>query len=399
MWIMSISEKVIYPNSLKNWSSDKEALRNFRPERETIVREQGSSEDGNFEAKPTPSETNSSSCLGIAQSFRLTCLQAAPQLGKAPKGKKTAPIRIIEEYLFPKTEGWITEWTGPHGHDVIADALSRAVSAIGTELKFKQIQLVVQYLQKSDIFGLAKLEEVAGGKAALERLIGKYAPEKPLPLEVDDVMQTAFTDYYISWQRDRYYFAIWRPFAQLWYPLSTAWKVTEYFSFYWCPKGVTANIVEELANKQGMTKFLNDDTQEVLKLFGNSSTASDGWIQFPNGMPGTNKNVSEQRNDVEFWAPDGVVFPSLSEVVFCGYMNYACTGTRMMRSYEKEVSEGLGHPGNVTRCKEQLEFASADKLHGPVCVGEWDDKGLRIGFDTGWSRTPEIGCAYLRRYN
>ena len=60
-----MKNKEVYRNNLKNRIYDKEALRNFRPERETIVREQGSSEDGNFEAKPTRSETDCSCCFGI----------------------------------------------------------------------------------------------------------------------------------------------------------------------------------------------------------------------------------------------------------------------------------------------------------------------------------------------
>ena len=55
---------------MKNWIYDKEALRNFHPERETIVREQGSSEDGSFEVKPTQSETNSSYHFGIKRDFQ-----------------------------------------------------------------------------------------------------------------------------------------------------------------------------------------------------------------------------------------------------------------------------------------------------------------------------------------
>jgi hypothetical protein len=56
---------MLYRNHLKNWIYGKEALRNFRLERETIVREQGSSEGGNFEVKPTHPETDSSSGFGI----------------------------------------------------------------------------------------------------------------------------------------------------------------------------------------------------------------------------------------------------------------------------------------------------------------------------------------------
>ena len=52
-------------NSLKNREFDKEAHQNFCLERMTIAERQGMSEDKNFDAKPTQSKTNFSSCLGI----------------------------------------------------------------------------------------------------------------------------------------------------------------------------------------------------------------------------------------------------------------------------------------------------------------------------------------------
>jgi hypothetical protein len=50
---------------LKSWEFDKKAPQNFYLERVTIVQAQGASEGENFEEKPTPSKTNSSSALGI----------------------------------------------------------------------------------------------------------------------------------------------------------------------------------------------------------------------------------------------------------------------------------------------------------------------------------------------
>jgi len=61
----------VYRNNLKNQVFDKKALRNSCLERETIVREQGSSEDKNCEVKPTPSETDSSGCSGIYRGIDL----------------------------------------------------------------------------------------------------------------------------------------------------------------------------------------------------------------------------------------------------------------------------------------------------------------------------------------
>jgi hypothetical protein len=63
------NSRAIYPNNFKNWEFDKKAPQHFELERVTIAREQGASEDQNFEVKPTPSKTNFRSCLGIASAL------------------------------------------------------------------------------------------------------------------------------------------------------------------------------------------------------------------------------------------------------------------------------------------------------------------------------------------
>jgi 3-dehydroquinate dehydratase/shikimate dehydrogenase len=55
----------LYPKNLENWEFDKEVPQNFDLERVTIAREQGASEDRNFEARPTLSKTNFRGSLGI----------------------------------------------------------------------------------------------------------------------------------------------------------------------------------------------------------------------------------------------------------------------------------------------------------------------------------------------
>jgi 5-formyltetrahydrofolate cyclo-ligase len=61
-----------YRNNLKNPEFDKEASQNSHLESATIVRAQGANEDENFEEKPTPSKTDSSSCFGIFHVTDLT---------------------------------------------------------------------------------------------------------------------------------------------------------------------------------------------------------------------------------------------------------------------------------------------------------------------------------------
>ncbi|HSX03189.1 MAG TPA: 50S ribosomal protein L11 methyltransferase [Rhabdochlamydiaceae bacterium] len=55
----------IYPKNFENWEFDKKASENFDLKRVTIAREQGASEDRNFEIKPTMSKPNFRSSLGI----------------------------------------------------------------------------------------------------------------------------------------------------------------------------------------------------------------------------------------------------------------------------------------------------------------------------------------------
>src|SRR5271170_166139 len=78
---------MLYRNNLKNRVFDKKAPRNSCLERETIVREQGSSEDKNCEVKPTSSETDSSGCFCIPaaliiSAFILSSFYSPPLAGR-----------------------------------------------------------------------------------------------------------------------------------------------------------------------------------------------------------------------------------------------------------------------------------------------------------------------------
>lgn len=69
--------KRLYRSKLKNREFDKEAPQNSDLERVTIAREQGASEDLNFEGQPTSSKTDSSVCFGILH-FILALLPLIP---------------------------------------------------------------------------------------------------------------------------------------------------------------------------------------------------------------------------------------------------------------------------------------------------------------------------------
>lgn len=93
-------------------------------------------------------------------------------------------VRLVTQFLFPEPKGWITEWTGAHGYDVIAEAVSTRFP-----LTHRPLDLVVTFLKKPDVYGLERLEEAVGGKEELSKLLGKYNPQRSLPIEIDDEMQ------------------------------------------------------------------------------------------------------------------------------------------------------------------------------------------------------------------
>jgi hypothetical protein len=72
----------VYRKNLKNRESDKEGLQNLHLERATIAQRQGASENANFGAPPTKSETDSSGSFGIKPSEEIakTLRKIAPAL-------------------------------------------------------------------------------------------------------------------------------------------------------------------------------------------------------------------------------------------------------------------------------------------------------------------------------
>lgn len=220
--------------------------------------------------------------------------------------------------LTMEPKSWITEWTGPHGADVILNAITE----VGTPLVTSVVGIVVQYLRKNDVFGLEKVETAAGGKEELTKLVGKYNPQKPLTFEIDDWMQAPLSKYFN---------------AEALQAFPSIQKITELYSLYWCPAGITANNAEQFAKKHG-TGFGSFDLTARLE-HGDSPTAEDCWIAFPNNVLGRNKTVQEQ----EALIPAGFEFPHVQDTIFCVFMKYACTGVRILSD----------NPWTYTCCHEQ----------------------------------------------
>lgn len=314
---------------------------------------------------------------------------AAPSLAISSGPKLKPLLELVTQYLFPEPEGWVTEWTGPRGYDVTHDAVTNA----GTSLMHDEISLVVQYLKKSDIFGLADLEKAAGGKEELRKLLfgergfimgflfgeKTYNAQKSLPLDIDDEMQAALSTYFDD--------ATLRSFPN-------ARKVTQLYSLYWCPAGMKATIAEQIAKKHGQQFDRNTDWESIIRGQGNPPASVDCWVQFPNVVVGRGKTVQE----LEALIPAGFEFPHFRDTIFCIFVKYACTRKRIMPNpppglrftRHQELS-------TFTWCREEVRWSH--KLDKLVVGGFEAREGLQVSYirnDPMTTMTP-IGVAPLRK--
>ena len=260
-------------------------------------------------------------------------------------------VDLIMEYLnLPSIEGWITEWTGEHGREVVECAVIQAQLPLTRDM----VSLVVQYLQKSDIFGLGKVEEVAGGPAELTKLIGKYNPEKPLPFDIDDEMQAPLTQHFDAETLKAFHeYRTSKGMPQI-------SKMTELYSLYWGPASMTPNIAEKLAMKHG-TKFDRNSWKAALKEHGDKQISIDCWIAFPSDVFGRSKTFRQQ----EALIPVGFEFPHFPEAIFCPLVRFACTRERILPE----------NPYTFTLCPEETQgYNQGYKL----AVGGFDAGGLCV---------------------
>ena len=282
-------------------------------------------------------------------------------------------VDLVMGYLnLPSSiEGWIAEWTSERGRIVVEFALTQAKAP----LLHDAASLVVQYLQKSDIFGLEKLKTAAGGEDELTKLIGKYNPEKPLPFDIDDEMQAPLSKHFDAEtlkafheyrrQEDRYR-------RQEDMPVIS--KMTELYSLYWAPASMTPSNAEELGKKHG-TKFC--DGREILKPveYGDRRIGIDCWIAFPNDVFGRGKTFKEQ----EALIPPGFEFPHSPEAIFCLFVRFASTRERIMPLL----------PRTWTRCPEEFEGCQ-------LIVGGFSARGL--GVAKSYFDQEGYGVAPLRKF-
>ncbi len=101
----------LYRNNLKNRNFGKKAPQNSHSERMTIALGQGMSENSNFEVKPTPPKTDSSSCFGINENISIASENAkcivSPTFSLLPSEEiqfsKNVNIQIDSKEKFPIT--------------------------------------------------------------------------------------------------------------------------------------------------------------------------------------------------------------------------------------------------------------------------------------------------------
>jgi len=134
---------VIYPNNLKNREFDKEAAQILKPGTSDNVLEQGASECSKFVAKPTPSKTDASSCLGIKEDDQILGVIT----GLLVKGSENGAI-TIDSIGFKK---------GLENNSDIRKQLIEALEKLGIEHKCSNLVPYDQVVQNAfDHLGSSK---------------------------------------------------------------------------------------------------------------------------------------------------------------------------------------------------------------------------------------------------
>ena len=252
--------------------------------------------------------------------------------------------------------GWIAEWSGDKGRQII-----HAVVLNSTPLCGNTTHLVVQYLRKTDIYGLADLERAAGGRSELQKILGEEyecADEHPIEAAIDDEMQKDLRELFDAESLRRL-------------PADFT-KVTHLYSLYWCPEGMSAQKAHKIVKKHGQ-KFFHD---RYNVRYEKNYTWADYWLQFPNGLFCRGERMSVK----ETLTPPGYEFPRFSFAVFCVFMKYVYTGARILQE-------------TCTYCLE-TDLGTTNSL----AVGGFAAEGLRDNECCEDWACGNIGVAYTRKY-
>lgn len=252
------------------------------------------------------------------------------------KVTSNSTVPLDPAYQKASNDTWIAEWTGQEGRAKIEPIVKQALPlAHDNEAR----DLVVQYLQKSDIFGLAKLEAAAPGDRDLIGLIENYDQEKPLPSDIDDMMQAPLSRYF-----DEVTLTAFHRFREH-HHLPRICKMTELYSLYWRPKGSSVEKAERLAKKHG-AKICDfsfyGGSPGIVRMIRHGLTVDGRWIVFPNDVLGRNTELRDQKDRT----PKGFEFPNASDAIFCIFMKYVYTGEKIFPSV----------PLTYTLCQEKALY-------------------------------------------
>lgn len=225
---------------------------------------------------------------------------------------------VMEYSHFPSTEGWITEWTGETGHRIVTRHVREGIAETSARRMPGFVKLIVDFLQKSEIFTRKHLEEMVGGSDALKRLLPEAGPEHLLPFDIDEEMQRdlgrIFSPYALNLEGIEEGYEI------------TAQKVTELYCLFWLPKDMTACLAEMIARNAPTNKmqFLKTEhtCEEAIQRFGHIPATEDGWILFPRDVIARWNEYLNARLHV----PKGFEISSFCQAVYCNLMFFHLTG-------------------------------------------------------------------------
>ncbi len=238
-------------------------------------------------------------------------------------------VSLIMQHLppiAPTMRNWETEWTWLVGRDVVWFVLNQAGTPFSDEelvtthtVTGKEVQqftlqrdrscldIINDYLGKSNKYDSERIEKVYG-QARIFQYCPNYNPDYPLPVEIDDQMQTPL--------RNRFT----HPQALEGIPAHIT-RMTHFMGLYLKPQGMTALKSQELV-RPCETQFHEYSWQEAIADDDNTPTKTTEWRWFAEFVIGRRKSWNDQLALI----PPGLEAPVPSDT-YCDFTHFACTGS------------------------------------------------------------------------
>ncbi len=246
-------------------------------------------------------------------------------------------VTLVMQYLppiAPKTRNWETEWSGLVGRDVVWFALNQACGALaqeqlGTDHQVKGksetrqftlrrdrscLDIINDYLEKGNKFGAERIEKAysvyrMSGRERILVYCPKYNPDYPLPVEIDDLMQTPLEDRFTH------------PDALVGLPDHVT-RMTHLIGLYLKPEGMTAHKAHRLVNTKWGIGFDECSWQKAIVDDDNTPTKTTEWRWFGEFVLGRGTPWAIQLALI----PPGLEPPVHSDT-YCEFTHFACTGS------------------------------------------------------------------------